>query len=717
MMRRRSFLLLASGASLLSPRIGGLHQLLDPPQGRGNDRIAGTLCRGGPIRPASASVPSQRMALPGSDIPKFSEPLATFAGSRVSAASIAVSVEEFQQFVLPAGLYSGFHAPFNQGTYVWGYRVGNAPPRYPGFTIEAQRGTPTTVSYLNNLPLQPQLQQYLAIDQTLHWADPLNEMGSFSPYSGPPPIVTHLHGGEVSSEFDGNPEGWFTPGQAQTGPGFSTNVYNYPNAQQATTLWFHDHALGMTRINVYAGLAAFYLIRDAYDTGLAETGLNLPSGTYEVELAIQDHQFDTNGQLFFPAGETAGLNGTPPNPEAHPFWIPEFFGDVIVVNGKTWPYLSVEPRRYRLRILNACNARFLDLKIARSSFDRAGPAIWQIGTDGGLLDQPVALSGREKRRAGSLLLAPAERADVIIDFADFANETLLLLNTANAPYPSGDPPDAMTNGQVMQFRVNLPRQGQDTSFDPAAPWASLRGGRTQPPAIVRLTNPDRGTIARGVTISRRRQLTLIEVEGDGGPLEVLVNNTKWDGKRENSGTPIPGFKPDGRGNWVSELPQIGSTELWEIVNLTEDAHPMHVHLVQFQLLNRQKIRDEQYLNVYSAAFPGGSFIPGYGPPRDYNTPNSDFAVGGNPAVSPFLQGLWTPPEPGEEGWKDTIRAFPGQVTRLVIRWAPVDAPVQDAKPGANLYPFDPAVGPGYVWHCHILDHEDNDMMRPYSPTW
>jgi FtsP/CotA-like multicopper oxidase with cupredoxin domain len=269
----------------------------------------------------------------------------------------------------------------------------------------------------------------------------------------------------------------------------------------------------------------------------------------------------------------------------------------------------------------------------------------------------------------------------------------------------------------MQFRVDLRRKGIDTSFDPAAHGTSLRGGRDQPPAIVRLTKPEKGEIAHGVTISRRRQLILIEVEGDGGPLEVLVNNTKWDGRRENNGDPIPGFKPDGRGNWVSELPQIGSTELWEIINLTEDAHPMHLHLVQFQLLNRQKLDADGYMSAYSAAFPGGNFIPGYGPPQDYKTPNADFAVGGNPAVSQFLLGSSRSSDAGEEGWKDTIRSFPGEVTRIVVRWAPLDVPVHSAKAGVNLYPFDPTVGPGYVWHCHILDHEDNDMMRPYSPTW
>jgi spore coat protein A len=234
---------------------------------------------------------------------------------------------------------------------------------------------PTTVTYENALPLAPRLQNYLTVDQTLHWAGPLKHMGSFSPYRGPPPVVTHLHGGAVPSAFDGNPDSWFTPGQAITGPAFSTNTYVYPNAQDAATLWFHDHALGLTRINVYAGLAAFYLIRDDYDTGITGTGLGLPAGRYEIELAIQDRQFDTNGQWFFPAGDSAGLNGTPPNPETHPFWIPEFFGDAMVVNGKAWPYLSLEPRRYRLRLLNACNACFLELRLANASSGKAGPYI------------------------------------------------------------------------------------------------------------------------------------------------------------------------------------------------------------------------------------------------------------------------------------------------------------------------------------------------------
>src|SRR5262249_2251796 len=303
--------------------------------------------------------------------------------------------------------------------------------------------------------------------------------------------------------------------------GFVTNIYTYPNGQEATTLWFHDHVLGMTRLNIYAGLAGFYLIRDPYDTGIAGTGLNLPAEPYEIELCVQDRQFDTNGQWFFPSGIPAGVKGTPPNPEIHRFCIPEFFGDAMVVNGKTWPYLNVEPRRYRFRLLNGCNSRFLELRLADSSSDRPGPAFWQIGTDGGLLDRPVALNDPRARDALRLFLPPAARADLIIDFAGLEGRTFTLRNSANAPYPSGDAPKLNTSGQVMQFWVNLPLRGIDSSFDPALPRATLRGGKDQPPAIVRLTLPELGVIAPAVTISKRRQLILNEVEGKGGPIEVL----------------------------------------------------------------------------------------------------------------------------------------------------------------------------------------------------
>jgi len=706
---------------------------------------------------AYASVQTPQTPLLGANIPQFVDPVPTFVGNRVSSSTLATRMLEFQQKVLPASVYAGLSAPFNAGTYVWGYKVDSRPASYPGFTIEAQRGTPTTVIYINSLPLPPgsKLEPLFTIDQTIHWADPFNQMGATTPYTGSIPTVVHLHGAEVPSAFDGAPEAWFTP-DGHHGKGYSTlfsagsnaAVYRYPNTQPATALWFHDHALGMTRINVFSGLAAFYLLRDQFDTGQFDNPLRLPAGQREIELMIQDRQFDTNGQWLFPDGtptdNPTGLNGTPPNPGVHPFWIPEFFGDAMVVNGKTWPFLNVEPLRYRFRIVNASNARFLRMKLVDSSTlsssnPTPGPAFWQIGTDGGLLDRPVKLNDPNNSSSLALFLAPSERADIIIDFAGLAGRSFTLVNDAVAPYPSGSAPDPATNGRIMQFKVDqdltLSPNG-DRTYNPAS-GAPLRGGANEEPAIVRLANPVTGTLAAGVTPTVKRQLALVEAEGPGGPLEVLINNTKWKGVHDGTTTPIAGSQPDkgGQGIFLTELPRVGATEEWEIINLTQDAHPIHIHLIQFQLINRQNVDITNYRPKYDSLFPGGTFagltpnntwgqvqyapgvyIPGYGPPQTYTTPNADGAIGGIPAFSPYLQGGTIPPDANEAGWKDTLKMFPGMVTRIVIRWAPILTPVNGVAPGQNLYSFDPTVGPGYVWHCHILDHEDNEMMRPYAPV-
>ncbi len=711
---------------------------------------AGTLLPLGAWR-ALASVTVPQTPLPGASIPQFVEPLTTFVGRRVTSASFGVSMREFQQKILPDSIYSTLAPPFNAGTYVWGYKVDGSPASYPGFTVEARQGAPTYITYSNDLPFpgRTQLEPLLSIDQTIHWAAPHGmSMDSTQPYQGTIPTVVHLHGAEVPSAFDGAPEAWFTQDGIH-GKGYSTfaptagnaAIYRYPNTQPATTLWFHDHALGITRINIFSGLAAFYFVRDQFDTGRPDNPLSLPAGAQEIELMIQDRQFDTNGQLLFPDGSPAdnptGLNGPPPNPSIHPFWIPEFFGDAIVVNGSTWPYLNVEPRRYRFRFLNASNARFLRMNLVDASDNKTpGPAFWQIGTDGGLLDKPVLLNNPNTRSPLKLLLAPSERADIIIDFAGLAGRTFTLVNDAPFPFPGGDSPDPAVDGRVMQFRVNLPLSSRDTTYNPAS-GAPLRGGLNQPPAIVRLANPTTGTLGSGVKPSVKRQLVLVEVEGPGGPVEVLVNNSKWNGLHEGTNTPISGSKPDqmGQGIFLTELPRVGSTEVWEVINLTEDAHPIHIHLIQFQLMNRQNLDADKYRSLYDSKFPGGTFagllpdgtwgtvqyapgvfIPGYGPPLLYNQPNADGALGGNPAVSPFLKGGLILPDANEAGWKDTIKMYPGTVTRLVIRWAPIATPVNGVKPGQNLYSFDPTIGPGYVWHCHILDHEDNEMMRPYAPV-
>jgi FtsP/CotA-like multicopper oxidase with cupredoxin domain len=237
--------------------------------------------------------------------------------------------------------------------------------------------------------------------------------------------------------------------------------------------------------------------------------------------------------------------------------------------------------------------------------------------------------------------------------------------------------------------------------------------------MVRLADPATGTLAAGVTAQKIRQLTLNEVIGPpttvdgvsypGGPLEILVNNT------ELPGTPRPDFTAitvGGITTYYSELPHEGDTEIWEVVNLTADAHPIHLHLVQFQLMNRQSFHVNRYNAGYAAAFPGGTYAPGFGPPLDYETGNPR-ALGGNPDITPFLQGPAKPPPANEAGWKDTIVMLPGQVTRIVVRWAPTSLAADTGATDA-FYPFDPDGGQGYVWHCHIIDHEDNEMMRPTS---
>jgi FtsP/CotA-like multicopper oxidase with cupredoxin domain len=689
-------------------------------------------------------------------------------------------MQEFQQKVLPASVYAALPAPFNAGTYLWGYNINNAGPSWPARTIEAKRNVATTAAYTNSL-VNTNLQNLLTVDQTLHWADPLHTTANnncvngpplagpcLKPYTGPIPAVVHLHGAEVLSQYDGNPDAWFTPGLSQKGEGFFTNTYNYVNSQEATTLWFHDHALGIVRENVYSGLAGMYFIRDNRDTGLANNPITLPAGDQEVELMLQDRQFDSNGQLFFPNADTpAGLNGGPGNPDKHPFWIPEFFGDVITVNGKAWPVMDVQPRRYRFRMVNGSNARFYNMQLFnQQGVDMhlngpVGPIIWQIGSDGGFFNSPVklgdpangihacdgtnnpppgnVLGGSTDIQAGQkcLFLAPAERADMIIDFAGQAGKTFTMKNFAVYPYPGGNPtgfglPDATSDGLVMQFRVSKPLVGTDTTFNPAGSHPALRAS-----PIVNIKPSGNG--------DKLRQLILVEEEGntsnidgpgspdaDGDPVEAMINNTKWNGNIEGSTTPVPGSTSNGHGLLATEVPRQGSTEVWEVADLTGDAHPIHIHLIQFQVISRQPFDVASYLTDWIAAFPGGTFngftfgpgvyIPGFGPPLPYNTPNSAGAVGGNlnfDAAKYLQQGACANgacpsrgPDPNDAGWKDTIKMFPGEITRLAMRWAPVSVAAGTTQAGHDYFPFDPTNGPGYVEHCHILDHEDNEFMRP-----
>jgi FtsP/CotA-like multicopper oxidase with cupredoxin domain len=692
--------------------------------------------------------------LPGSAIPQFVDPLPVLdvAGGTIKTliadeSEIVLHMREFKANVMPStfvpvgGVYTG--------TWVFGYLPGEVIPTptpaqatYTGPVIVATRGVPTQIRFVNELGNTATTNVALwketidgAIDQTLHWADPLNgemnmcnhmimpgmppSMGCDQHYAGPIPAVVHLHGGDVPPTLDGGPDAWFTSDGLYHGHGYYTDptvlaagneaVYRYPNAQEAAPIWFHDHLLGGTRINVYCGLAGAYDLIDpalVLPTGLHPVGLQQGvSGPVDllIPLVIQDRMFDTTGQLYFP---NIGLN-----PE-HPYWVPEFVGDTILVNGKVWPFLNVQAKRYRFLIVNGSNARTYELFFVDPVSKANGPAIWQIATDGGYLDKPVKL---DPALGQKLTLMPGERADIIVDFTGKQGQTLLLRNTGRTPYPKGAAPNGNTLGRIMQFRVQAGVVA-DASYNPAT-LTALR------PAMVRLANPATGTLAPGVVAAKTRQMTLNEVMGmpmtvggiayPGGPLEILVNNTKWDGKR-GDGTIRTDFNSitlNGVTNYYSELPNEGDTEIWEIVNLTADAHPMHTHLIQFQLMNRQNFNTSNYNKAYAAAFPGGLFIPAYGPPLNYATGNPR-ALGGNPNITPFLQGGIKPPLANEAGWKDTIMCPPGMVTRFVARFAPQDKAVNALDLN---YAFDPnALGYGYVWHCHIVDHEDNEMMRPYK---
>jgi spore coat protein A len=501
---------------------------------------------------------------------------------------------------------------------------------YLGPTLLVKHGQPVSITFPNNLGAHPLAG---SIDTTLG--------GAVAADKTTPRASVHVHGGLTPPQFDGHPQDTYLPGSSKT--------YNYLNGQEAGTIWYHDHALGITRLNVYAGLAGYYLIRDQFDTGLAGNPLGLPApyGTYELPLVLQDRTFNANGTLFY---DTAGVN-----PAVHPQWVPEFFGDVAVVNGKAWPNLTVAPGLYRFRIVNGSDARFYNLRL---SVNQAN--IIQIGSDGGLLNAPV--------NVGQLLLAPGERADVLIDFSRFKNGTTIVLqNNAVTPFPGG-PRNKRKGGapipQLMQFTVNtmLP------PFQGAIP-ATLRGGPGQPPTI---TPPTRPPAVRNLPLNEILDPTT------GFPLAVLLNNLHFD-------------------TASIETPTQGTTEMWNLINTTADTHPIHLHLVQFQLLERQPFNSAAYLAAWNAGLPN--------PGAEGNGPHPA------PSADQFASGAAKPPDRNEQGFKDTIRANPGEITRIVAKFP---TPAQAGfNPDATYTNAAGQMLQGYVWHCHILEHEDNDMMLKY----
>ena len=376
--------------------------------------------------------------------------------------------------------------------------------------------------------------------------------------------------------------------------------------------WYHDHTLRIVRLNIYAGLEGFFFIRDS-----VEDRLNIPKGQFEVPLMFQDRIFNPDGSLVYPVAE----GGT------HQFWIPEFFGDTMLVNGKVWPYLDVEPRRYRFRFLNACNARFLHMTLVEtdqngSPMGMAGPLFHQIGSDGGFLPAPVAST--------DLLQAPAERYDMIIDFTGKDGEFFVLKNDGPAPFPGGG---EVVPTEIMMFRVVKPLSSPDTTTIPDVLNSPLN------------INP--------ASAVKTRNLSLIELDRDtdGFPIIALLDNKNWDDP-------------------VSENPKAGSVEIWNLINTTGDAHPKHIHLVQFQILSRQAFNTNIFEKSGKLVFNG--------PPQ---TPAPDELYAS----------------------KDMVKTFPGTVTKLIMKF--------DLPTGTNVIP---GYHYKYVWHCHILEHEDNEMMRPFD---
>jgi FtsP/CotA-like multicopper oxidase with cupredoxin domain len=658
----------------------------------------------------------------------------------------------------------------------------NSQFNYPAYTVETLSGTPVDVRWLNQLVANPDGCNFaspvgdpdcnfrphlLPIDQTLHWANPPKECREGAPrtdcagddpdpYAGPVPIVVHVHGAHVDAHSDGYPEAWWLPRAGDIPAGYATSGrvfddatgtndgargyadYAYRQDQPATTLWYHDHALGMTRSNVYAGPAGFWLVRGGANDVVTTFGkkpkpavlpgpaarpgddvleLNVPgspvrSSIREIPIAIQDRAFNADGTLFYPDNRAffEGLNvpsqppqfpgagelqiGFVPDSDVAPIWNPEAFFNVMVVNGVSWPRLEVAPARYRFRLLNGCNSRFLNLALVYQdgTKQREIPFV-QIGAEQGFLPQPVeVLTGfatpiANGKKPGSknrvpapdpqqaLLMGLAERADVIVDFTELAAGTVVtLINTApDAPFGGfpDAPADPSTTGQVMQFVVDpqliLPSDAMTT--DPYKLALSAEGalGNTSVTRQVSLNEGESELVCVDTDASGNLVQVLgstpPECAGGGvpfGPKEALLGTVDLSG--DPVGIPLMWTDESGLSEalevslqsgatvtvHVTENPTLGDTEEWEIYNFTADAHPIHLHLVRFEVVSR-------------------AAIPGFAP------------------VAPVVL-------PTETGYKDTVIAYPGEITTVKAK-------------------FD--VEGLYVWHCHIVEHEDNEMMRPY----
>jgi len=451
-------------------------------------------------------------------------------------------------------------------TTVWGFDDGFHGAGILGPVIEAHSNQPVTVNWINDLRVfgtgQLRASHYLPVDTCV--PDAMNQAQT----------VFHLHGGHVPAAVDGYPESTFMPGDPAV-------TYVYPNNQQAGYLWYHDHALGVTRLNVYMGLAGLWFLRDD-----VESALNLPTGEFEIPLVIQDRRFNPDGSFRYPAT-----------------WEDHVFGDKVMVNGKVWPYLDVKKGKYRFRIVNGSGSRVYTLSLSPPS---GVLTFTVIGTELGLLEAPV-------NGVGQLTIGPGERYDVVVNFAGLSTgDEVLLENGAGAPFPNG----TVDLTDVMKFRV------------------LAAAGDTDPlPSTLRtITHLDPASAVR----SRDFRLKKSGLDGCGRQI-WKINDMGWSD--------------------IEEYPELGTVEIWRFINDSGVSHPMHMHLVAFQVLDRDGFTTGA----------GGEIIPN-----------------GNPQAPPAE----------ENGWKDTVMVAPNQIVRVIARF-------EDYKGK-------------YAYHCHILEHEDNEMMRQFQ---
>jgi spore coat protein A len=528
-------------------------------------------------------------------------------------------------------------------TTLFGYEGGvNDGRSYLGPVILAQSGTPVTAHYTNGLAPDA----YLAV-----FGNNGSSYAQFNPFTpSQVRILTHLHGGLLTGDSDGNPfasPDAFASAQTQTAtyPNAGVNSDGTTYLHPASLLWYHDHLLGDTRMNVVAGLAGGYLLRDPFDTGNNPL-LPGPIGVYELPLVVQDRQFNADGSLLYPVA----------SPELNGPWIGEYFGDAMLVNGKIWPTLAVEPAVYRFHVLNGCNARILSLRIVRSN-DQPVPT-YIIGAEGGLLPDGSPVATRR------LVMAPAERFDVICDFRSLAGQTLFIRNN-NPPNPVSTPAPALTT--VMRITVKPTASNGAPMIVPAA--GSLQYQLVHK-AIAELTGLGPPTLS-GNSVPGR-VITLNEIGAETANWELNLNARPY-GDPED---PSP----------LIEHLTWNNTEDWYFVNTTGDTHPMHTHLFTFRVMGRYNLD----VTGLVAAYGGPNGVPQLDPTR----------------LAPYLTSGLMPPPPEETGLKDTVKANPGQVTVVRAKFTPPTTAFVDGQLTTQKY----------VHHCHIVEHEDNDMMERVQVT-